>query len=68
MIFFDFFFDSQLNVEVLKKIFIGWAVTIPLAMLVSVIMFVIFVPAFGNNENGNGGGGANITNTTVVCV
>ena len=31
--------DSELNVSMLKKIVVGWAATIPLAMLVSVLAF-----------------------------
>ena len=31
--------DSELNVSMLKKIVVGWAATIPLAMIVSVLVF-----------------------------
>ena len=31
--------DSELNALMLKKIVVGWAATIPLAMIVSVLVF-----------------------------
>jgi len=38
--------EGSLNFGVLKKIVLGWAVTIPLAMLVSVIIFLPLRPLF----------------------
>jgi phosphate/sulfate permease len=38
--------DDALNFAVLKKIVMGWAVTIPLAMLVSVCIFLPLRPLF----------------------
>ena len=34
----------------LLKIFIGWGVTIPLAMLVAIIFYAIIMPHFGYDE------------------
>ena len=38
--------ESSLNFSVLKKIVLGWAVTIPLAMFVSVVIFLPLRPVF----------------------
>ena len=60
--------EGELNVSVLKKIFVGWAVTIPLAMAVSVVVFWITVPVFGSGGGGGGGNSVNVTeNVTQGC-
>ena len=38
--------DAQLNFEMILKIIIGWATTIPLAMLVSVLAFAAMRPSY----------------------
>ena len=64
--------SGGINFSVLKKIFVGWAVTIPLAMLVSVIMFWAMFPSFfpnGKMVSGSGANNATLTNgTTLECL
>jgi phosphate/sulfate permease len=60
--------SGELNFNVLKKIFIGWAATIPLAMFVSVIVFWSLSPAFFDkslNQDVNTTG--LLSNETIVC-
>lgn len=38
--------DAELNIKMILRILIGWAATIPLAMLVSVLVFVTLMPSY----------------------
>ena len=41
--------DGELNAAMLTKIVIGWAATIPLAMIVSVVIFEFMLPSYTND-------------------
>jgi phosphate/sulfate permease len=41
---------GQLNMRILIKILIGWAVTIPLSMIVTIIMYLIVMPHYGYDD------------------
>ena len=38
--------DGELNMAMLTKIVVGWAATIPLAMIVSVVIFEAMLPFY----------------------
>ena len=41
---------GSLNGRMLLKIFIGWGVTIPLAMLVAIFFYAVIMPSYGYDE------------------
>ena len=59
--------SGELNFAVLKKIFIGWAVTIPLAMLVSVLVYWSLSPAFFAGGSDTNATSVGMNMTTVIC-
>ena len=46
--------DGELNGAMILKIIIGWAVTIPLAMLVTVLAYAALLPAYEPDPVCNG--------------
>tara|TARA_B100000795_G_C22794913_1_gene438867 strand:- start:146 stop:2875 length:2730 start_codon:yes stop_codon:yes gene_type:complete len=54
--------SGELNWSMLRKIFVGWAVTIPLAMFISVIIFGISSPGFFHSDLGS-----NTTTNGTLC-
>ena len=59
--------SGELNFAVLKKIFIGWAVTIPLAMLVSVLVYWSLSPAFFAGGSDTNATAVGMNTTTAIC-
>ena len=41
---------GSLNGRMLLKIFIGWGVTIPLAMLVAIFFYAVIMPSYGYDD------------------